>query len=196
LVRVIFMDEPLRTALVQRAEGVADQVAQLPDSLRENAPALADAFRKAEAAMVSADASIAQRGRTARDSALTKSMQYWLTTATGPDVALHVDSITGVLLGWGLPIGYTWIEPPLIWLDPVERVEATNLVAKDPLLRYYKERNANEHCVYGFYWIMGILLSSLALSAGSSFWFNLLVKLVNIRRAGAKPARSDEKEEA
>ncbi len=35
--------------------------------------------------------------------------------------------------------------------------------------------------------LMGWLLSAAALSKGAPFWFDVLGKLVNIRRAGAKP---------
>jgi hypothetical protein len=37
------------------------------------------------------------------------------------------------------------------------------------------------------YVILGWILSTLALSAGAPFWFDLLKKLVNVRNAGAKP---------
>lgn len=40
---------------------------------------------------------------------------------------------------------------------------------------------------YGFYWLIGNLFSALALSFGAPFWFDVLVKLVNIRRSGIKP---------
>jgi hypothetical protein len=40
---------------------------------------------------------------------------------------------------------------------------------------------------YGFYWLIGILFSAFALSFGAPFWFDVLVKLVNIRRSGIKP---------
>ncbi|ESU20298.1 hypothetical protein FEDK69T_28110 [Flavobacterium enshiense DK69] len=36
-------------------------------------------------------------------------------------------------------------------------------------------------------WICGILISSLALSFGAPFWFEVMVKTINIRRAGIKP---------
>lgn len=195
LVRVIFMDEPLRTSLVQRAQGVADEVAQLPDSLKAHAPALAGALRKANAEFGSTNPAVAQHARTARDSALAVSMQYWLTTAMGKDGMAKNDSITAMLSEWGLPVGYAWSEPPLLWCDSTERARMAALVSTEPLLRYYKQRS-EPRLMNWLYWIAGVLLSSLALSAGSAFWFATLVKLVNIRRAGAKPLRADEKKDA
>lgn len=37
-------------------------------------------------------------------------------------------------------------------------------------------------------WIFGILISSFALSFGAPFWFEVMVKAINIRRAGIKPS--------
>jgi hypothetical protein len=36
-------------------------------------------------------------------------------------------------------------------------------------------------------YLLGILITAFSLSAGAPFWFDLLLRLVNIRRAGAKP---------
>jgi hypothetical protein len=40
---------------------------------------------------------------------------------------------------------------------------------------------------YGFFWLIGILFSAFALSFGAPFWFDVMVKVVNVRRAGVKP---------
>lgn len=37
-------------------------------------------------------------------------------------------------------------------------------------------------------WICGILLSSFSLSFGAPFWFEIMVKAINIRRSGIKPS--------
>jgi len=39
-------------------------------------------------------------------------------------------------------------------------------------------------------WIAGIFISTLTLSFGAPFWFDVLVNLINIRRAGAKPEKA------
>lgn len=38
-----------------------------------------------------------------------------------------------------------------------------------------------------FWWVLGIAISTFALSFGAPFWFEVLVKAVNIRRSGIKP---------
>ncbi len=40
---------------------------------------------------------------------------------------------------------------------------------------------------FGFYWLAGILCTALALSFGAPFWFDVLIKVTNIRRSGSKP---------
>ena len=41
--------------------------------------------------------------------------------------------------------------------------------------------------------IAGWLVTALALSLGAPFWFDLLTKFINIRGAGPKPKRADDK---
>lgn len=39
-----------------------------------------------------------------------------------------------------------------------------------------------------FWWLLGLLISTLALSFGAPFWFDVLSKAINIRRSGVKPS--------
>jgi hypothetical protein len=41
--------------------------------------------------------------------------------------------------------------------------------------------------------ILGWLLTALALSLGAPFWFDMLNKFINLRGAGDKPKREDQK---
>ncbi|WP_276484161.1 hypothetical protein [Paraflavitalea pollutisoli] len=41
-----------------------------------------------------------------------------------------------------------------------------------------------------FYYVAGILITAFSLSAGAPFWFDMLMKVVNLRRAGARPAET------
>jgi hypothetical protein len=38
-----------------------------------------------------------------------------------------------------------------------------------------------------FWWLLGIAITAFSISAGAPFWFDLLLKFVNIRKAGKKP---------
>jgi hypothetical protein len=44
-----------------------------------------------------------------------------------------------------------------------------------------------------FFVVAGWLIAAGCLSMGAPFWFNLLMKLVNVRRAGVKPSADDTK---
>ena len=71
--------------------------------------------------------------------------------------------------GWSLPM----------CAEMKESAEATN--AKPPM----KEEPICQHPLWRF---LGYLLTALAVMLGSSFWFDLLSKFVNLRQAGKKPA--------
>ncbi|KAF2078707.1 hypothetical protein [Flavobacterium sharifuzzamanii] len=49
----------------------------------------------------------------------------------------------------------------------------------------FKELNKKNHYIM---WFVGILISAFALSFGAPFWFEVMVKAINIRRAGIKPS--------
>ncbi len=192
LVRVIFMDEPLRMSLVQQAERVSDSYEALPDSTRTETATLQRMLMETSKPVAAQTPEAADRARDRRDSVLTASMQRVLTIVAGDTLTGNVNDFSRLITDWGLPLGYSHDQPPLVWCDSTARAEVAAIMGATPLMRYYQQRNEKK-CMNWIYWAAGILLSSLALSAGSSFWFNALVKLVNIRRAGAKPGRMDDK---
>jgi hypothetical protein len=77
----------------------------------------------------------------------------------------------------------------------IKKDKADNVIQVAPssdLGKYYAKRNAvsgNALDKIGsiLVWLFGILISGIALSRGSNFWFEMMVKFVNIRRAGIKP---------
>lgn len=52
---------------------------------------------------------------------------------------------------------------------------------------YQGDFQKNQSKNYYVSWLIGILISSFALSFGAPFWFEVMVKAINIRRAGIKP---------
>jgi len=60
-------------------------------------------------------------------------------------------------------------------------------------LAYYKDRNASM-CEYNWLrWVVGIYITTVSLSLGAPFWFELLVRLINIRRSGPKPMTTEQR---
>ena len=78
----------------------------------------------------------------------------------------------------GLPLGWHKDVPPMSWVNKSD-YSAVGYFEK------YKNRTFWNVISY----LLGILISAFALSIGAPFWFTLLVKFVNIRRAGAKPEK-------
>jgi hypothetical protein len=76
----------------------------------------------------------------------------------------------------GLPIGWMENRAPLSWFNKHEGE------AKDYFDRYERFSWSNL-----FSYILGILITAMALQFGAPFWFDLLMKVVNMRRAGIKP---------
>ena len=154
LARTIFMDKPLRESLVAKADRVAKEYADLPDTVKADTAALR-------------------------------------TVALGKEVD-HLDSVRVILQQWGLPIGWSADQAPCVWFQDRSTTRADSLfTAKEPLLAYYAQRNnARGLSLQLGLWLVGVVLTGLALSLGAPFWFETLVKLINIRRAGVKPPTS------
>lgn len=77
----------------------------------------------------------------------------------------------------GLPIGWKLENAPLSWFT--KPVAMTN-----GYFAAHKTWSWSNMFVY----LLGILISAVSLSFGAPFWFDLLLKAVNIRRAGTKPS--------
>jgi hypothetical protein len=71
----------------------------------------------------------------------------------------------------GLPVGWSRRVPPLSWWQ------------KQPAARLQKGFSGWSLVSY----LLGLLITAFSISAGAPFWFDLLLRFVNIRRAGLKP---------
>ena len=192
LFRVLSMDSGLRQELLQVAETTAENYLALADSSRQDANTLTQMLTHSvqpdslQKMLDTAHAQVLIR----RSDTLT---QLYLSRA---------DSILGVAAALNVPIGWNKRIAPLSWFwkekseEPTEAAEQKKGTTDDKsmsnlhhhpnrpgLLAYNERRN---HCPDPFYFL-GILISGFALSFGSPFWFELMVKLVNIRKSGGKP---------
>lgn len=195
LVRVFFLNEPLRDSMVARSEDAADQYSALPDSLQKDWHAQLSIVHGVKPELAVSDTA-RQQQRAQVDSAVARISRAVASVEDADAHVASVDSVMEALAQWGLPIGYADDEPPVIWCkkndtDNKEVQGRLALLNNDPLLRYFDER-ANHPLLYFFLWLLGVCITGLALSAGAPFWFATLVKLINIRRAGNKPPRADE----
>lgn len=85
------------------------------------------------------------------------------------------------IAGLGIPIGWHGQIPPINWTIPD---------------RQSHELKGTTHSTWSqvlyvsgeiFWWIIGIVITTFSISVGAPFWFDMLLKLVNLRKAGKKP---------
>lgn len=192
LFRVLSMDSTLRQEMLEVAETAALNYQTLADSSKQNSAALTRIVQQS-------------LGDTSTTVVVDTTHAKELILRTDTLTQLYVsraDSVLGVAAALNVPIGWNKRIAPLSWFwkekpeEPREAAEQKKGTTDDKsrsnlhqhpnhpgLLAYNERRN---HCPDPFYFL-GILISGFALSFGSPFWFELLVKLVNIRKSGGKP---------
>jgi hypothetical protein len=78
-----------------------------------------------------------------------------------------------------LPVGWHRAMAPISWGYTVDKTKTDYL--------HFRQRGTPWNIAI---YILGIFITALSLSAGAPFWFDVLLKLVNMRRTGAKPSTS------
>lgn len=94
------------------------------------------------------------------------------------DIAKNIESIKSIITEIeddALPIGYHFDTKKSKGTKETEKTKEIKETTTEILQRY-------------MWWILGILISAFALSFGAPFWFEVMVKAINIRRAGIKPS--------
>jgi len=86
-----------------------------------------------------------------------------------------------VIADLSLPLGWSKNQPPVSWFRSQSKL--SNISAGLSYFENYKQTTFAKIVIY----LLGIMISVFSLSAGAPFWFDLLLKFVNIRRAGLKP---------
>jgi hypothetical protein len=184
LTRVLLIDTELRERMVSEAEQVVDTLAKERNALSLDTlpPAPISDSTLAQTTSTTAD--------TVRAQVPFRADPRTVEQVVAQDSLLdgQVEQVLGLVRGWQLPIGWSEYEAPLSWFhgDRQERLPATLKPSQRTLMEHFNRRNA----LSGWnvlLWIAGILITIVSLSLGAPFWFDLLVKLVNLRRSGLKP---------
>lgn len=85
-----------------------------------------------------------------------------------------------------VPIGWSETSAPVSWFQ--SKKESVLPDSKNPgLVHYLNERNNDPDTGTVLKYLIGIIISGISLSFGAPFWFELLVKFVNVRRSGKIP---------
>lgn len=94
----------------------------------------------------------------------------------------------GLLDSYNIPIGWDNEAAPISWLSCNKKTRDDN--RKDLAAvkgAYIEVHNNYPTFVSWLLYVAGIVITGFSLSYGAPFWFDLLVKLVNLRRSGLKP---------
>lgn len=191
LIRTLSFDPNLRTRLVATAETVSDNYNGLSDSLKKDSMALEQLVVKLNSDTTN-DTSLRKKTLTA----ILKVNK----DKSGIDEAhqQRVDSVLDVLSDLNIPIGWSNDVPPLSYFDSLnvnkitdcKKIKACAKKRHDGLGQYLNYRNNCFTFLNVLLWLLGITITAYSLSFGAPFWFDLLVKLVNLRRAGKKPQKN------
>jgi len=189
LVKVISLDDALRSNLVNTAEKVADHYQALADSATAHSSQLLKTFQLSGPDSVQKVVpSITHLGTLLQQKDSLKYQQVKKLLHLNDSisrVSIHrADSVLGMAAALNIPIGWSSSSAPLSW-RPFEKNHPVMHEGRG-LLAYTERRNSFSTGSLISY-LLGIFISGFSLSFGAPFWFDVLVKLINIRRAGKKP---------
>jgi hypothetical protein len=195
LIKVISLDDKLRSNLVSTAEKVADNYQTLSDTAKKNNSDLMNALHLAIPDSVLTDSTkIAHAGDLLREKDPQRYQQVVkllrLNDSLSTIYMYKADSVLGIAASLNIPIGWDWSSAPLSW-KPFEKSKK-ELPEGKGILAYSEKRNTFNWSNF-FYYLLGISISGISLSFGAPFWFDALVKLINIRKAGKKPEATNTK---
>lgn len=107
----------------------------------------------------------------------------------------RADTLYRVLEQLDIPIGWNRASAPLSWVYEKTQVDAKGhnvsqvadhaYLGKSGVEKYVVQRNAGEGKAIWVY-LIGLIISGISLGFGSPFWFQILVKFVNIRKSATK----------
>jgi len=208
LVKMISLDDNLRNTLVQTADQMADRYSALADSTKENSVELEAVVKNMFPGRALRDKNGKLLLRPLQD-LLTKQIADSTTyrqlasinslinsDSTTIEYQQRANRILNVATSLNIPIGWDEASAPLSWstmaTDISQHPNQMKKGSQYKLLDYLDERNQRGGWNI-FKYFVGILISGFSLSFGAPFWFDVLVKLVNIRRAGKKPEATNVK---
>ncbi|WP_341903850.1 hypothetical protein [Fluviicola taffensis] len=189
LIKVLSLDDNLRNRLVASAEQTADNLKK--DSLARNNLSLilksVEIVRSSKDTANNSDDSI----KRVKISNLIKSIDS--SNLEAKRNLYQLDSAINLVSELNIPIGWSSATAPLSWLKCNKTKTATDSLSKPQagsksgLVAYLKNRNSTSGGGNFWRYLIGIIISGVSLSFGAPFWFEILVKFVNIRRSGKVP---------
>jgi len=207
LVKMIGLDDTLRNNLVQAAGQITDDYNMLSDSAKLRTDSLEgivkDIFPKISLRdndkKLTVDSLMNLLGK--RTDSTSRAQYKKLDTlfkadSTTREYQQRAERILSIATSLNIPIGWDKSAAPLSWkrksTSLAQHPKKIRVEKQNQLIDYLDQRNQ-----WGFWngakYLIGILISGFSLSFGAPFWFDTLMKLVNIRRAGKKPEATNVK---
>jgi hypothetical protein len=195
LVKILSLDKDLQNKLVKTAEGIADNYQAVADSADQSSSALVKNIYgifpdslKGEKAKRNDVVSFLIKKDSVKYSNYIKKLH--LNDSITQKYVAQADSVLGLAASLNLPIGWDAKSAPASWFGCYK---GDHVKKSSGLLAYNAKRNYAPDWWTITLYIIGIAISSVSLSFGAPFWFDLLIKFVNIRRAGNKPESTVQK---
>ncbi|MBK9146695.1 MAG: hypothetical protein IPM12_02610 [Flavobacteriales bacterium] len=185
LAKVFLLDKDLRERMVSEAERVADAYEEMKAALGQ------DTLRAADYLAAASDHADTLKVR----SDLARSQQLFLKAAKADSVfEKQSEEVLLMVRNWQLPLGWNPGEAPLSWFTGkrLKQVPSEYKPSQRAVLEHFRRRNTWSPW-NALKWLIGITITAYSLRLGAPFWFQVLVKLINIRRSGAVPKTMDER---
>lgn len=194
LVKILSLDDTLRSNLVATSENIADQYKTMADSARKTSSKLIQMVETSipDSVKSSGNPKVKIKDAT-KDLSKNQILNYTLQAKNLKTIdslttiySIKADSVIGLASSLNIPIGWDLNSAPASWFNPNVK-KKIKIGHKSGIIGYTLARNQNPDLWTVLKYIIGIVLSAVSLSFGAPFWFNLLVQFVNIRRAGKRP---------
>ncbi len=189
LLKMLSLDPDLKNRMVASAEQTAANIRK-DSTLRTDISSMTK--------VVSISKSDMQNARsfqidTVRAMEILKKLNEWDSTrkiadSTAKKDLKQLNEALNLVTELNIPIGWSETSAPASWFQSKKTETDTLVTSKNPgLVRYLNERNNDPDAGTVLKYLIGIIISGISLSFGAPFWFELLVKFVNIRRSGKIP---------
>jgi hypothetical protein len=199
LLKVLSLDDNLKNRLADQAGVVVDNYQAMDSTQKNSATAMNTMILQSlrdttiKAVTTADSTSYAHLGSLMRLNDSLERNSFVQKDSVAKESIHQLDSTLYILSSLNVPIGWSCHDAPLSWF---ERGPASwfcdcppHVTSPQPsgVLTYIQDRNATGGGGNWFRYLAGIIISGFSLSFGAPFWFDLLVKLVNIRRSGKRP---------
>lgn len=186
LFNVISKNDTLRNELVKVAENVSEEYSALDSIHKEDPNQLLKITKAGINQIIDSTKTKEQVADTVKLNAYVKKLENIVGSLDSIEQKKYTKTKEALALvsDLSIPIGWKEDRAPLSWKDAENDKESLeDTTNKSVLQDYLDDRNKPTFWNIILY-VLGILISAFSLSYGAPFWFEMLSKLVNLRKLG------------